>query len=95
MNWRSIPHPTYGNYGGYSKESTEKLPIDQMDYYFKIHDFELSIANNKLEKYEADSHLFENLKNVELNELARPIYGRIYWLGALLLFGCFHYFTKP
>lgn len=97
MNWRSIPHPHYGNYGGGSNKGRDytKNPIDEMDAYFKLHDLELLDANgNKVKEYLADSTLFLNLVGVELNELAYPFYGRLYWFGATVVFAFIYYFRQ-
>lgn len=98
MNWRRIPHPKYGNYGG--RNNKGKLccasPIDEMDEYFYIHDKDLNEANgNKYLEYLADSTLFLNLNDVYLKEIKIPIYGHLYWFSCILIFGTVHYFFKP
>lgn len=97
INWRKIPHPVYGMYGGRSNRDPNflKKPIDQMDYYFMVHDFGLTKANgDKYQRYLVDSQLFQNLKQLELKELSKPIYGRMYWFGSLIIFGLVHYMKK-
>ena len=76
MNWRDIPTPEYGNYGGgyNTDENFLKSPIDEMDAYFKLHDLHLKHSKSKLQRYLADSTLFFNLKSVNLNNLKHPIY---------------------
>ena len=99
MNFRKLPHPHYGNYGGRTNKGcidNQCLPIDEMDTFFKIHDIDLKDSKgNKYLKYLADSTLFLNLTEVDLREIKIPIYGHLYWLGSILIFGTIHYFFKP
>jgi len=87
MNWRKIPHPTYGNFGGREKRAgSGKKPIDWMDAVFEKHDLELKAAKNEVEVDEADCMLVERLLEGNPKELLFPIYGRIYRWGALIIF---------
>ena len=98
MNWRRIPHPTYGNYGGRAKKGHKYLlkPIDCLDAVFMLHNISLRDSfENKYKISKADEALFENLKKVSLLRIKRPIYGHLYWLGSLVIFGIKHHFFKP
>ena len=87
FNWRKLPHPTYGNYGGRkNKGKINNLPIDWMDEAFKFHDSDLNLAKNKDQIKKADKVLLKKLKKGSNKELKYPIYGRIYRLGSILIF---------
>lgn len=97
MKWRKLPHPHYGNFGGRtntSKVCCEK-PIDEMDTLFKIHDIELSLAENKYDKYLADYSLFQGLKEISIKKIKIPIYGHLYFISCLFIFGVVSKFSKP
>lgn len=96
--WRKLPHPIYGNYGG--RTNTNKIcckpPIDILDAYFSVHDLALDAANNnRLKEYYADYELYFNLKEVEMNEIKIPIYGHLYFIFSLFIFGIIAKFGKP
>lgn len=98
MNWRGIPHPSYGNYGGAHKSGGNylKAPIDEMDLSFRHHDLSLYEAgSDKRLIYLADSTLFLDLTMICPLRLVHPIYGTFYWTACLLIFGIVHYFFKP
>ena len=86
--WRALPHPTYGNFGGAENTGDRKLePVDWMDMAFKRHDLSLKKAkDNKRLIKEADCRLLRNLRRGDSTELDYFVYGRIYRLGATLLF---------
>lgn len=88
MNWRKLPHPTYGNYGGRNKIGGKYLePIDWMDEAFQRHDIELYFAGfNSTLIDEADCNLVTRLLAGKTNKLKHKVYGRIYWLATLLIF---------
>lgn len=99
FNWRKIPHPTYGNYGGaYNKCKHQiggycPIPIDWMDTGFKNHDTALDVAkkysNKKLRKKhskDADKVLGKALRCGDPKELKCKIYGRVYLKGAKIIF---------
>ena len=87
FDWRSIPHPNYGNYGGAKNGSDTKLdPIDWMDRAFMFHDLELKKATKDYQKDEADCNLYFKLRDGDPNTLKYPIYGKIYRIGALIVF---------
>lgn len=78
-----IPHPQYGNYGGYWTRCKNKsagvcpMPVDWMDAAFKDHDN--GDSNRALVK-----KLWRGRK--KLFKLKRPVYGQLYWAGALTVF---------
>lgn len=71
-----IPTPTYGNHGGFFKESKKK-PIDEMDCVFEIHDRELELAYNRwqLGIKEANERL---LKKLDFITPPKSLYGKLY-----------------
>jgi hypothetical protein len=88
MNWRKLPHPTYGNYGGRKQVGGEFIePIDWMDEAFRLHDLELYFAGfNSTLRDQADCNLVRRLLEGDSNKLKRPIYGRLYRHVATLIF---------
>ena len=97
MNWRKFPHPTYGNYGGRTNKGSNysEQPIDGLDAIFMLHDVSLRNAGeNKYKLSEADSQLFRSLKKVNFLKLKIPVYGQVYWIGSLVVFGVRHYFFR-
>lgn len=97
MNWRDIWHPSYGNYGGGYKTSKVCCvdPIDEMDTLFKIHDIEIINSTNDYEKYLADSALFSGLKDLDIKSIKIPVYGHLYLVSCLFIFGIITKFGKP
>lgn len=90
MNWRKIPHPSYGNWGGAYNTCNKDvcpLPIDGMDAAFEIHDNDLGLAKTKEDLRMADARLYRHLKELKKSDLVHPIYGILYKLGAQLVFG--------
>lgn len=93
MNWRDIPHPNYGNYGGGNNTGAPPVkPVDLMDSYFMEHDFLLKKAATSEEKREADKALLKNLKKVTYMDLKYPTYGTLYKLGCQLVFNISFWF---
>lgn len=90
MNWRNIPHPNYGNWGGanntHSLKGKKVPPIDIMDSYFRKHDRLLSQAQHETQKLRADEILVRDLKKVECPSLRYRIYGCLYKHGCILIF---------
>jgi hypothetical protein len=88
MNWRRLPHPYYGNYGGASNhgENYTLPPIDEMDRAFKKHDISLLLSLTSEEIFESDWELVKNLLKINIFTLKKPIYGKIYWLFCLYIF---------
>jgi hypothetical protein len=93
--WRKIPHPTYGNCGGGTLdcELGNHQPIDEMDELFLEHDTNLWLTEQLDFNYErwrgkleADQILIDGLKSLDVKKLKRPIYGRMYRLGAITVF---------
>ena len=97
MNWRNFPHPSYGNYGGgfNSGKVCCDPPIDEMDTLFKIHDIELLNSENNYETYLADSALYYGLKEISIKSIKIPIYGHLYFIFCLFIFGTITKFGKP
>ena len=96
-----LPHISYGWYGGYKYGCKSNagpgepcpLPVDLMDNVFLQHD----IDSGK-RKPEAEWTLFKNLftkANPVTTRFAYPVYGRLYWLGALVYSGVSMPFSAP
>lgn len=92
-NFRNIPHPRYGNWGG-KNNLGGKNPIDPMDALFKKHDLDLKAANLRALRHKADTDLFKGLLSLKLSELAKPLWGRLYWIGSVIAFGTVHLINK-
>lgn len=88
MNWRKLPHPKYGNFGGvYQTADKQVKAIDWMDGAFKKHDYKLKAADNKDYNIKlADCELLLRLKKGSQTKLARPIYGTFYRYAAIFIF---------
>lgn len=85
MNWRKIPHPNYGNYGGARNTYDGAYnPIDCLDAAFAAHDIELSFAVNEKMRCQADARLTHRMRGVDASTLS--FYGRIYRRVALIVF---------
>lgn len=88
INWRLIPHPTYGNFGGAYNTSHKRInPIDWMDKVFKDHDISLKKnKNNKENRKKADLEMLNKLKEGCPTKLYYKLYGRLYRLGTIMIF---------
>jgi len=83
FNWRKIPHPSYGNYGGaYNKCEGPScpLPIDWMDEAFQEHDNDLGDKDPL-----ADHELAIKLREGNPSEL-KGFYAKIYLKMCKLIF---------
>ena len=90
MSWRRIPHPSYGNYGGALNKCKRKCddPIDWMDDAFKQHDDDL--GDNRMSGMVADTLLVDALLAGNVKDLDRPLYGRVYRIGCIIIFTVMH-----
>lgn len=85
---KRIPHPGYGNYGGYYKRCRNRkqgicpIPIDWLDRAFQQHD----------EDELTDKELLTVMKSGSPKKLAKRVYGSAYRLGAIAVFSAFTLF---
>lgn len=89
--FRWVPTPGYGKCGGKNKDCSIAPVKDDMDDLFYEHDMNLygahQIENNferKLAEKECDRILHDGLKKLDPSKL--NWYGKIYRLGALMVF---------
>lgn len=87
-----IPTLTYGNHGGFFRE-TKKKPIDEMDSAFEQHDRQLEEAYNNWQKgiREANQVLANRLRLVKKPE---TLYGRFYLKMCKFTFNMEKYFLS-
>ena len=86
--WRKIPHLNYGNYGGrgnHGRGHTQK-PIDEMDKVFQEHDLLFLTTTDVKRRLKADKKLLEDLKNVKVRSISKPIYGTFYKYMCICIF---------
>jgi len=94
LNIRKWPHPQYGNYGGAFRHCYQStgcpVPRDKLDGAFRKHDNEMRRAD----PFADPKLVYRLLTSVSpLRRYYRPIYGRVYHLAAIALFGLLTPFT--
>lgn len=82
IDFKKIPTPKYGNFGGAGHSMFGRKPIDPMDELFKDHD-ESYFSGGELS---ADITLVQGLTKLDKSTLMYPIYGKVYRLGAIIVF---------
>lgn len=94
---RRLPCPVYGNYGGRARKCRGERcpePVDQLDGFYRQHDADLYSAAaiedpwlRRESRERADQKLAKGLRRLSWQTaFKQPIYGRLYWLGSMLIF---------